>query len=90
MNSSGIFSEIIFMIKKIIVAIVVIGTLIGVGYGALWIYNAAVEDAARRIRQEVALGVGEGIHNTINPFKWIGNALGGKRTKRIKASPIVQ
>jgi len=74
------------MIKKLILALIIVGTIIALGYGALWVYNAAVEDAARRIRQEVALGVGEGIHNTINPFKWVANLFRGKRVKRSKAT----
>lgn len=39
-------------------------------YGLFVVYNIAIEDATNRIRQGVAKGVGKGIKDMINPFKW--------------------
>ena len=62
--------------NKIITAVLIIGAIFLMGYAGYRIYNWAIEDATKRIKQGVAEGVGEGIGGAINPLKTVGKILG--------------
>ena len=41
------------------------------GYGAYRLYNVAIADATKKIKQGVAEGVGQGVGKSLNPFSWL-------------------
>ena len=68
MNISRIF-------KKIVNWLIVFLLIFLIGYIGYRIYGVAVENIAKRVRQEVS----SGIIDTINPLKWPGKIFGHKR-----------
>lgn len=71
--------------KRISIGLLVIGSLLLAGYGAYRLYEAAIEDATRRIKQGVTEGVSKGISSgivdTINPLTWPAKIFGSKHKK---------
>ena len=71
------------IIKRIIITLLIIGTLGLASYGGYTLYNIAVEDAALRIKARVAEGVAEGasksVRNILNPFSWFKGIFGRKK-----------
>lgn len=63
-------------VKKLVMGIILIAVLIFAGFMAVKIYNAAVEDATKRIKQGVTEGVEEGVGGAMNPIKLPGKILG--------------
>jgi len=61
--------------KKILNWLIIILIVILIGYIGYRVYDAAVENAAKRVRAEVS----KGIADTINPFKWPGKIFGRKK-----------
>ena len=57
-------------IKKIVVVIIFIGTLIGLGYGASRLYNWVIQDATKKIQSGVTKGISKGLGDAVNPFSW--------------------
>lgn len=49
------------MIKNVFMAIIIIVSVIALGYGAYWLYNVVIEDVTNKIRISVSQGVSEGI-----------------------------
>lgn len=70
------------LIKKIVIGLCIIIILAGAGYIGYRIYNNAVEDATRRIkegvREGVSEGIGEGIGSALNPLNIPGKLFGRK------------
>ena len=56
--------------RGLIKLLIIFGILGAIAYGAYIAYDILIEDATKRIRQGVAKGVGKGIKDMINPFKW--------------------
>jgi hypothetical protein len=65
------------LFKKLVLIAVAIGAAIIIGYAALYLYNAAVNDATKRIKTGVTEGVTEGVGSSLNPVKMIGGIFGG-------------
>lgn len=65
-------------LKKIIIGLLVIATIVLIGYTGYKLYEYAVQDATKRIKRGVAEGVGEGIGDAINPLSLPSKILGGK------------
>lgn len=65
------------LFKKLVLVLVTIAALIVISYAVMKIYNAAVEDAANRIKTGVSQGVTEGVGGSLNPVKMIGGIFGG-------------
>jgi hypothetical protein len=60
------------IIKNIIITVVVVGLLALAGYVGYRVYNNAIDDATRRIKQGVqegvSEGIGQGIGSALNPL----------------------
>jgi len=56
--------------RKLLKILLILGIISLVCFGAYTLYEIVLEDAIHRIKQGVAKGVGKGIRNTLNPFKW--------------------
>jgi ABC-type microcin C transport system permease subunit YejB len=70
------------LVKKLVLIVVTIAAIIIIGYAALQLYNAAVDDATKRIKTGVTQGVTEGVGSSLNPLKAIGGIFGaGNRTR---------
>jgi predicted negative regulator of RcsB-dependent stress response len=69
--------HIVKFFKKILNWLIIILVIILIGYVGYRIYDAAVENAAKRVRAEVS----KGIADTINPLKWPGKIFGGHKKK---------
>ena len=65
------------LFKKFALILVTIAAVIILGYAAIQIYNAAVDDAAKRIKTGVSEGVTQGVGKSLNPIKMIGGIFGG-------------
>jgi hypothetical protein len=61
-------------LKRFLITIFVIATLILAGYGAVKLYNFVIEDATKKIKKGVADGVG----GALNPLSWPGRLFGHK------------
>lgn len=68
------------LLKYLLNALILGLILFLIGIVGYRIYNAAVEDATRRIRQEVS----KSIVDTVNPLKWPGKIFGRKSKKQEK------
>lgn len=64
------------ILKKILIALSIIITIILLSYGAVKLYNYVIQDATQKIRKGVAEGVGEGIGGAANPLSWPGKIFG--------------
>lgn len=71
MDTSKIFKKVL----NWLIAIFIIFLIAYIGYR---IYNAALENAIKRIRKEVS----KEVISTINPFKWPEKIFGHKRKKK--------
>lgn len=70
------------IIKKIVIGLCIIILISVAAYVGYRVYNNAVEDATRRIkegvREGVSEGVGEGIGSALNPLNIPGKLFGRK------------
>jgi len=57
-------------LKKFLIAICILGGLLLAGYGAYQGYLYLVEDATARVKKGVSEGMGKGVGDKLNPFKW--------------------
>ncbi|MCK4650985.1 hypothetical protein KAT08_02295 [Candidatus Babeliales bacterium] len=53
-------------IKRIIISIIILISIVLIGYGGYRLYDYAVTEATKRIKE----GVKEGIGSAINPLSW--------------------
>ena len=67
------------LIKKITLVLLTIAAVIVIGYFALKMYNAAVNDATARIKTGVEQGVTQGVGKSLNPLGAIGGLFGGNK-----------
>jgi len=65
------------LFKKLALILVTIAAVIIIGYFALKMYNAAVDDAAARIKTGVEQGVTQGVGKSLNPLGIVGGMFGG-------------
>jgi hypothetical protein len=65
------------ILKRTLIALAIIITIILLSYGAVKLYNYVIQDATQKIKKGVAEGVGEGVGGA-NPLSWPGKLFGGK------------
>ncbi len=70
-------------VKKIIIGLIIIATIASIGYGGYALYNYAVENAIKRIKQSVSISVKKSVISAINPFSWAGKLFGHRKSKKI-------
>ena len=58
--------------KTIIKWILIVVTVLLIGYGSYRIYNFVVKDITQRVKKGVSEGVGEGIGKSLNPGRIFG------------------
>ncbi len=68
------------LLKRCALILITIAATIVIGYAAFKLYNAAIADATQKIRSGVSAGISDGVGNSLNPFKAIGNIFGGRRS----------
>ncbi len=56
-------------VKRLIIILITLTTLLLIGYGGYKLYNYALDIAAKRIKKSVAEGIGKGVGDSINPLK---------------------
>jgi hypothetical protein len=65
------------IVRKKIIAILVLISVLLAGYGSFRLYNYIVADITRRVKE----GVSKGIVDTLNPLKWPGKIFGRKKDR---------
>ena len=64
------------VVKKVVIAVLVIVVLAGAGYGSYLLYNYIVQDVTSKVRKGVSEGISEGVTDVINPLSWPKKILG--------------